>query len=124
MYKLISGKNASKKSKSIEWNNECDEAFRKLKEISTSTPILTCADFLKLFKLYTDACKLGLGVILYQSQDGVNCVIGYASQSLSKTKCKYLAHKLEFLALKWAIMEQFYEYLYGNHSVVNTDNNQ
>ena len=46
----------------------------------------------------------GLGAILYQNQDGVDCVIGYASRSLSKTECKYLAHKLEILALKWVIM--------------------
>ena len=36
---------------------------------------------------------------------------------------KYLAHKLEFLALKWAITEQFHEYLYGNHFAIYTDNN-
>ena len=50
-------------------------------------------------------------------------MIGYASQTLSKTEHKYPAHKLEFLALKGAIMEQFHEYLYGNHFVIYTDNN-
>ena len=50
-------------------------------------------------------------------------MIGYASQSLSKTEFKYLVHKLEFLALKWAIKEQFHEYLCGNHFAVYTDNN-
>ena len=35
----------------------------------------------------------------------------------------YLAHKLEFLALKGAVTEQFHEYLYGNHFVIYTDNN-
>ena len=55
--------------------------------------------------------------------DGVDHVIGYASRSLSKTKHKYLAHKLEFLALKWAVTEQFQEYLYGNHFVMYADNN-
>ena len=43
--------------------------------------------------------------------------------SLVKTKHKYLAHKLEFLALKWAMMEQFHEYLYSNHFVIYIDNN-
>ena len=32
--KLISGENTSKKNKVIEWSNECEEAFRKLKEIT------------------------------------------------------------------------------------------
>ena len=37
--------------------------------------------------------------------------------------CKYLAHKLEFLALKWAVMEQFHDYLYYSRFVIYTDNN-
>ena len=61
--------------------------------------------------------------ILYQNQDRVDCIIGYASRSLSKTEHKYPPHKLEFLALKWAIIEQFHKYLYGNTFDVYTDNN-
>ena len=59
------------------WDGECKEAFRRPKEICTSTPILAYADFLKSFKLHTDACILGLGVILYQNQDGVDHIKGY-----------------------------------------------
>ena len=87
-------------NKVIEWSNECEETIRKLKEICTTTPILPYADISKPLKLHTDACILGLGAILYQNQDGVDCVIGYASRFLSKTECKYPAHKLEFLALE------------------------
>ena len=35
----------------------------------------------------------------------------------------YPAHKLEFLALKWAITDRFHEYLYGHQFDVYTDNN-
>ena len=35
----------------------------------------------------------------------------------------YPAHKLEFLALKWAVTEKFHDYLYGNFFEVWTDNN-
>ena len=104
------------------WNDECEKTFRKLKEICTSTPILAYADFLKPLKLHTDACTLGIQAILYQNQDGVDCVIQYASRSLSETEHKYPAHKLEFLVLKWAIMEQFHEYLYSNYFVIYADN--
>ena len=51
-------------------------------------------------------------------------VIGYISRTLSKTEHRYLAHELKFLALKWAITEQFHKYLYGNTFVVYTDNSQ
>ena len=36
----------------------------------------------------------------------------------------YPVHKLEFLALKWALTDQFHEYLYGGNTFeVYTDNN-
>ena len=42
---------------------------------------------------------------------------------MTKSESKYPVHKLEFLCLKWAITDQFHEYLYGNTFHVNTDNN-
>ena len=89
----------------------------------TTTPILAYADFEKPFKLHADASFLGLGTLLYQVQDGVDKVIRYASRSLMKLEAKYPVHKLEFLCLKWAIIKQFHEYLYGNTFDVYTDNN-
>ena len=95
----------------IKWNSECQEAFDKLKELCTTTPILAYANF---GKLHTDVSLLGLRAVLYQVQDGVEKVISYASQSLTKSEAKYPVHKLEFLCLKWAITDEFHEYLYGN----------
>ena len=123
LYKLISRENAAKKQNSIKWDSKCQEAFDKLKELYITTPILAYADFGKPFKLHTDVSVLGLGAVLYQVQDGVEKVISYASQSLTKSEAKYPVHKLEFLCLKWAIIDQFHEYLYGNTFDVYTDNN-
>ena len=114
--KLILGENAKKKHKKVEWGNEQEEAFQKLKEACTKTPVLAYADYKKPFQLNTDASELGLGSVLYQQHKD-------ASQSLSKTEKNYSAHKLEFLALKWAVTEQFHEYLYGGNFEVYTDNN-
>ena len=50
-------------------------------------------------------------------------MIAYASKSLNKAESHYPAHKLEFLALKWAVVEKFHEYLYGSTFNVYTDNN-
>ena len=41
----------------------------------------------------------------------------------SKSEINYPAYRLEFLALKWAITDQFHEYLYGRNFDVYTDNN-
>ena len=49
-------------------------------------------------------------------------VTAYASRSLSKAESHYPAHKLEFLTLKWAVVEKFHEYLYGSTFDVYTDN--
>ena len=38
-------------------------------------------------------------------------------------ECNYPAHKLEFLALKWAVCDKFHDYLDGNKFIVRTDNN-
>ena len=67
----LRGRMHLKRYKAIVWDGEYEEAFRKLKG-SAHTPILAYADFLKPFKLHTDACTLGLGAILYQNQDGVD----------------------------------------------------
>ena len=122
--KLIAGENAKCKRKKVEWSPECEIAMEKLKELCTSTPILAYADYTKPFRLNTDASSEGLGAVLYQTQDdGTERVISYASRSLSKSERNYDAHKLEFLALKWAITDRFHEYLYGGKCEVYTDNN-
>ena len=103
---------------------ECQQAFEHLKQLCSQTPIMAYANYMKPFKLHTDASENGLGAILYQKQDdGTDCVTAYASQTLSKSERNYDAHKLEFLALKWSVTERFHEYLYGGHFEVYMDNN-
>ena len=76
--------------------------------LHSSTPILVYADCGKPFRLHTDVSTSGLGAVLYQRQDdGTDHVITYASCTLSKAKRKYDTHKLEFLALKWSIHNDF-----------------
>lgn len=99
------------------------EAFCILKEKLTSAPLLGYPDYTLPFVLQTDASREGLGAILAQVQSGTERVIAYASRSLSPAETRYLAHKLEFLALKWAVTEKFYDYLYGHKFSVLTDNN-
>ena len=111
---LVSGNNANRKKALIEWTEECLIAFEKLKDLCTSTPILAYADYQKPFQLQIDASDLGLDAVLYQKDnEGHQRVIASASRSLSHAECNYPAHKLEFLALKWAITDRFHEYLYG-----------
>ena len=74
--------------------------------------------------MHTDASDLGLGAVLYQQdENGKNKVIAYASRTLNQAEKNCPAHKLEFLALKWAVTSRFHEYLYGGEFAVYTDNN-
>ena len=123
LYKLISGENASRKCNPIKLDLECQMAFDQLKELCTTTHVLAYADFTKPFKLHTDTSVLDLGSVLYQVHARVEKLISCASRSLAQSETKYAIHKLEFLCLKWAITEQFHEYLYGNAFDVYTDNN-
>ena len=95
-----------------------------MKHFATTTPVLAFANFKEPFILHTDASSDGLGAALYQKQtDGTKRVIAYASRGLSKSERNYPSHKLEFLALKWAITEKSHDYLYGAKFQVFTDNN-
>ena len=64
-----------------------------------------------------------MGAVLYQKQDGRDRVISYASRRLSPSERNYPVHKLEFLALKWAVTDKFHDYLYGNQFTAYTNNN-
>ena len=93
------------------WTPLCQDAFDKLKQALTSSPVLTYADFSAPFVLHSDANTQGLGAALYQEKDGHHHPVAYASRGLSKSELNYPAHKLEFLALKWVVTEKFDDYL-------------
>lgn len=106
-----------------QWTPECETAFQTLITKLTSTPILAFANPQLPYIVHTDACCDGLGAALYQEQGGRLRAIAYASRGLSKSEQNYPTHKLEFLALKWAVCEKFSDYLYGSSFTVLTDNN-
>ena len=119
----LEGTPSQKKKFKVYWGLEQQEVFETLQRLCTESPILAYADFKAPFVLCTDASGDGLGAVLDQVQDGQKRVIAYASQSLSRSERNYSVHKLEFLALKWAITDKFHEYLYGSEFQVYTDNN-
>ena len=85
--------------------------------------MLAYTDYSKPFLLNIDASGDGLAAVLYQEHNGIEHVIAYASRGLRAYECNYPAHKLEFLALKWAVCDKFSDYLYGSKFTVRTDNN-
>ena len=129
LYDLTSGDNKDKKSEHVDLSLEARETFDHLKVACLQAPIIAFSDFNKPFLLETDASRKGLGAVLSQKQaDGWYHPITYASHVMNETKQRYHSNKQEFLTLKWAVTEQFHEYLSlyrknRNEFVVHTDNN-
>ena len=121
---LLSGTNSKLKSCFVRLPPAAVVAFQELKLKCMTAPVLTFADFQKPFLLETDASGDGLGAVLSQKQeDGRYHLVAYASRGLKGGELRYHSSKLEFLALKWAITEQFYEYLQYQPFRIKTDNN-
>ena len=124
LHEYLSGEGASKKTEKLELSPEALRSFETLKKACLTAPVLVFADYSKPFLLETDASKHGLGAVLSQKQDdGKYHPVAYGSKSLSVSERKYHSSKLEFLALKWAILDHFKEYLMFGKFTVRTDNN-
>lgn len=66
--------------------------------------------------LDTDASLEGLGAVLSQVQEGQECVIAYASHSLSRTERNdqnYISFQAGAAGLKLAVTEKFKDFLWG-----------
>ena len=108
---------------SFTWGPEQQTSFETIVSQLTSNPVLAYVDYSKPFTLHTDASSNGLGAVMYQTQNGKKRVIAYASRRQRPAERNYPAHKLEFLALKGALVEKLHDYLYGSKFEAVTDNN-
>ena len=105
----------------VVWTEECDKAFNALKNMLTSTPVLSSPDFEKTFILQTDASNYGVGAVLSQTDaDGLEHPIAYFSRKLLDREQKYSTIEKECLAIKLAI-KAFQMYLLGRPFIIQTD---
>lgn len=105
------------------WDDKCEAAFEELKQRLTQAPVLAFANPQLPYVLHVDASREGLGGVLYQDQGEGLRPVAFVSRSLTPSEKNYPAHKLEFLALKWAVVDKLHDYLYGTMFEVRTDNN-
>ncbi|KAJ8349066.1 hypothetical protein SKAU_G00276550 [Synaphobranchus kaupii] len=108
-----------------DWTPECQNAFDTLKHDLLHTVTLAHPDFGKPFILAVDASFDGIGAVISQLQPGEKIArpVAFASKTLSRAQLNYPAHRLEFLALKWAICDKFSHWLKGVHFTAWSDNN-
>lgn len=109
-----------KKHVKFKWNEERENAFKKLKIALTTAPVLASPRYDLPFEIQADASKTACGSVLVQHIDGQERVIAYMSQKFSATQQKYHVTELECLAVLLAI-EKFRPYIEGTHFKVITD---
>jgi hypothetical protein len=105
-----------KKEEKFVWNAERVEAFRTLKKLLTTSPVLAQLDITKSFNVYCDASSTGLGCV--HMQEGH--VIAYSSRQLCLHEEHYPTHDLELVAIVYAL-HTWRHYLLGNVAHIFTD---
>jgi hypothetical protein len=88
-----------KKGNKYLWSEACDEAFKHLKRLLTTSPVLAQPDTTKLFDVNCDASGTGVGGVLMQE----GRVISYSSRQLRRHEEHYPTHDLELAAVVMAL---------------------
>lgn len=97
------------------------EAFTMLKEKLVSSPTLAIFNPTSETELHTDACKTGLGAMLFQRQeDGQLHPVSYYSKRTTDCESRYHSFELETLAIIYAL-QRFHIYVHGIQIKLVTD---
>jgi hypothetical protein len=99
--------NLTKNEQKWQWGSSEASAFRKLKELVTSAPVLTTPADDQPFHIEADSSDYATGAVLSQlsTEDGKWHPIAYYSKSLSETERNYEIHDKEMLAIIRALDE-------------------
>ena len=115
LYKLLGTKVKWK------WTSKQDKAFRKSKELLTSSQLLVHFDPKLPLLLACDASAYGIGAVLaHKMPDGSEKPIGYASRTLNSAERNYSQLEKEGLSCVFGV-KCFYSYLFGHPFLLITD---
>ncbi|KAF7648139.1 hypothetical protein LDENG_00161490 [Lucifuga dentata] len=117
--------NMLRKGVKFEWSAECQRALDMVKAILASEPVLVAPDFSAPFKLAVDACDVGVGAVLMQTDaSGIDMPVAYFSRKLNKHQRQYSTTEKEALALVLADQHfEVYACSAGGNLVVYVDHN-
>ena len=105
----------------VKWDDGCEKAFCKLKELLLTPPILKVVDPTKPYVLQTDASEQGLGAVLSQTtRNGEEHPVAFASRKFPPREKNYSVIEKECLAIVWSL-QVFHVYLYGQEFCIETD---
>ena len=110
-----------RKDASFHWSTECEDSFKRIKEVLTSTEVLAHFDPKVLLGLACDASTIGIGAVLYHRyEDGMERPIVYASKTLTKTEQNYSQIEREALSLVYGV-KKFHQYIFDYRFTLLTD---
>jgi len=97
----------TRKEQKWDWNSSAASAFRKLKELVTSAPVLVTPADDQPFRIEADSSDFATGAVLSQlsTEDGKWHSVAFLSKSLSETERNYKIHNKEMLAIMQALDE-------------------
>ena len=108
------------KGQQWKWDQSCEDAFRKVKELVTSEQVLTHYDPEKPIKLAFDASTYGIGAVISHIIEGHEQPIAFASPTLNPEEKNFAHIDKEALGLIWGT-QKFHTYLYGRKCILETD---
>ena len=89
-----------RKSVSLQWGEREETAFKNVKHVVTTAPVLALPYFSKLFVVIADASGLGIGAVLQQDERP----LAYFSRKFNSAESNYSVGEQELLALHDALL--------------------
>lgn len=102
------------------WGDEQAGAYKAVKELLCSSPLLVHYSLELPLVLSVDASPYGVGAVLAHEIDGFERPIAYASRTLNSAEKNYAQFDKEGLAIIFGILK-FHQYVAGRTFVVYTD---
>jgi hypothetical protein len=107
------------KDVAFDFYEKCLVAFRTLKSVLVSAPIIQLPDWSQPFEIMCDASDYAVGALLGQRKEGRVHTVYYASKTLNEAQLNATTEK-EFLAVVFAF-EKFRSYIMNLMVIVYTD---
>jgi hypothetical protein len=99
--KPLTDQSSLKKKVPIEWTDEMQQAFNKMRLLMAANALAAYLDHNKQFNVYTDASNFQLGACIIQE----GRLVAYFSQKLTKSQQNYTRIKKEMLSIVATLKE-------------------